>query len=77
MISSSSGSVECYQEFGGLHSCVAVFSVFPKNQAYSIQVAAQNNFGDGSFSDPISITVPVLSKYFIIIVTYYGNSVCG
>ena len=77
--------MECFQEFGGLYSCVAAFSVFPINQAYSIQLAAQNNFGDGSFSNPINVTllsVPVSSKYLtwyikIILVTYYGKSVCG
>ena len=58
-ISSSSGSVECYQEFGGLHSCVAAFSVFSNNQAYVIRVAVQNNFGEGPFSDPINETVPI------------------
>ena len=58
-IPSSSQSVQCYQEFGDLHSCVAAFSIFPHNQAYGIQVAAQNNFGEGPFSDPINATVPI------------------
>ena len=55
--------MECHQEFGDLYSCVAAFSLFPKNQVYSIQVAAQNNNGEGSFNDPINISVPVSSRY--------------
>ena len=62
-ISSSSGYAECSPEFGGLYSCVVVTLLIPNDQAFSIQVAAQNNNGDGSFSDPINISTPVSSRY--------------
>ena len=62
-ISSSSRNVECNPEFGGLYSCVVANSLIPNDQAFSIQVAAQNNNGEGSFSDPINISTPVSSRY--------------
>ena len=62
-ISSSSGSVECSQELDDLYSCVVATLLIPNYQAFSIQVAAQNNNGDGLFSDPINISAPVSSMY--------------
>ena len=61
-ISSSSRNVECSPEFGGLYSCVVATLLIPNDQAFSIQVAARNNNGDGSFSDPMNISTPVSSK---------------
>ena len=61
-ITSSHGSVDCSQEVGGPYSCVVAESLIPNNQTYSIQVSAQNNFGDGSFSDPINVYLPVSSR---------------
>ena len=63
-ISSSSGStMECFQEFGDLYSCVVATLLIPSDQAFSIQVAAQSDNGEGSFSDPINISTPVSSRY--------------
>ena len=56
--------VNCSQEVGDLYSCVVAELLIPSYQAYSIQVnvAAQNNYGEGSFSDPINVTLPVSSR---------------
>ena len=62
-IPSSSGNVECSPQFGGLYSCVVANSLIPNNQAFSIQVAAQSDNGEGSFSDPINISTPISSRY--------------
>ena len=62
-ISSSSRNVECSQEFGDLHSCVLATLSIPDNQAFSIQVAAHSDNGEGSFSDPINISTSVSSRY--------------
>jgi hypothetical protein len=56
--------VECSQEVGGLYSCVVAESILVSNQAYSIQVAAVNIHGEGSFSGPIIVTLPVSSKCY-------------
>jgi hypothetical protein len=63
-ISSSHRDVECSQEVGGLYSCVILAELLiPSNQTYSIQVAAQNNYGEGPFSDPINVlSVPVYGR---------------
>jgi hypothetical protein len=71
-ITSSHRDVQCSQEVGGLYSCVVAESLIPSNQAYSIQVAAVNNYGEGSFSDPISVTLPVSSRCY-----NFGNRICG
>ena len=55
--------MECSQEFGDLYSCVVTTLLIPSDQAFSIQVAAQSDNGDGSFSDPISISTTVSSMY--------------
>ena len=69
-ISSSSGSVDCREGFGGLYSCAVGTLLIPNNQlqAFSIQVAAQNNNGDGSFSDRINISTPVSSMELTCII---------
>jgi hypothetical protein len=61
-ISSSRRDVECSQEVGGLYSCVVAEWLISSNQAYSIQVAAGNSYGEGSFSDPINVTLPLSSR---------------
>jgi hypothetical protein len=54
--------IECSTEVSGLYSCVVAESLIPSNQAYSIQVAARNNYGEGPFSDPINVTLPLSSR---------------
>ena len=68
-ISSSNRNVNCSQEvaIGGLHSCVVSESLIPSNQAYSIQVAAVNNNGEGLFSNPVIASVPVSSRCYLLI----------
>ena len=62
-ITSFRDSVDCSQEVGGPYSCVVTeSSLISNNQSYSFQVAAQNNNGDGSFSDPINVFLPVSSR---------------
>ena len=63
-ISSFRSDVECSQEVSGLYSCVVAESLIPSNQAYSIQVAAQNNYCEGSLSDPINVILPVSSRCY-------------
>ena len=72
VIHSFHSDVQCSQEVdGGPYSCVVAESRVPSNQAYSIQVAAQNNpYGEGSFSDPINVTLPVSSMCYLIIYNY-------
>ena len=72
-ISSFHRDVNCRQEVGGLYSCVVAELLIPSNQAYSIQVAAQNRYGEGSFmiSDPINVSVPVFCRCYL---KNYGNS---
>ena len=64
-ITSSHSSVNCSEEVDGLYSCVVAESPIPGNQAYSIQVAAVNNYGEGSFSNPISVTLPISSRCYL------------
>ena len=63
-ITSSRDDVNCSQEVGGPYSCVVneSSSLISSYQSYSFQVAAQNNNGDGSFSDPINVSLPVSSR---------------
>ena len=56
-ISSSSRSLICPRESGGPSSCLAPASFFIVNVAYSFRIAAQNNFGVGSFSNPVISTI--------------------
>ena len=55
--SQSNRNVECCQEPAGPYSCLAGASVFIIGVAYSFQVAAQNVYGVGSFSDPVIATI--------------------
>ena len=72
-ISSSHSGVNCSQEVGGPYSCVVAESLIPSNQAYSIQVAAQNSYGDGSFSDPINVSLPVSSRCYLKNIVFVNN----
>ena len=48
----------CLQESGGPYSCMVVASLrFISGVTYSFQVAAQNIYGVGSFSNPVNIAV--------------------
>ena len=55
-IVSNHSKVECCQEPGGPYSCLVASSFFIPHVTYSFQVAAQNSFGVGSFSNSV-ITV--------------------
>ena len=59
MISSSHDDLLCGQESGGPYSCRVANSLFISNQAYTFQVAANNNEGVGSFSYPITKSIPM------------------
>ena len=72
-ISSTSGMVECSQEFGDLYLCVVATSLIPNSQAISIQVAAQSDNGEGPFSDPINISTSVSSIKYLMCVASYLN----
>ena len=70
-ISNRHASFLCGQESGGPYSCRVANSLFRLNQTYSFQVAARNNHGDGSFSDPVtteSIPIPISQGIVILIV---------
>ena len=56
IIISTDSKVECRQEPGGPYSCLAASIFFIPHVTYSFQVAAQNSFGVGSFSNSV-ITV--------------------
>ena len=60
--------VQCSQEIGGLYSCVLAESLFLSNQSYSFQVAVRNDYGEGSFSDPINVSLPVSSRWSCTII---------
>ena len=49
----------CRQEPGGPYSCRMAYMFFNRNQTYTFQVAARNNNGVGSFSDPITKFIPI------------------
>ena len=55
----SHNSFLCGQESGGSYSCQVANSFFKLNEAYTFQVAAENNEGVGSFSDPITKSIPI------------------
>ena len=63
-ITSYHSDVECSQEVGGLYSCVVAESLIQNNDIYSIQVTAQNNYGEGSYSDPVNVSLPVSSRCY-------------
>ena len=63
-VSISSVQGECSQDVDDHYSCLVAESLIPNNQSYSFQVAAQNSYGKGSFSDPINVSVPVSSRCY-------------
>ena len=60
--------MQCNQQVSGLHSCVVADSRISSNQIYSFQVAAQNSYDEGSFSDPINVSLPVSSRWSCTII---------
>ena len=68
-ISSSDSRLICRQESGGPYSCVAAPTLFIPRVTYSFQVAAQNNFGVGSFSNPVIFTIGSLGRHTILMLT--------
>ena len=71
-ITSSNGGVGCSQEVGGPYSCLVAESLLHSHNSYSIRIAALNNNGDGSFSDPINVSLPVSSRWY-----FKGYCQCG
>ena len=66
-ITSFHRSLQCSQEVGGLYSCVVTESLLiSSNQSYNFQVSAQNNYGDGPFSDPINVSLPASSRCYAL-----------
>ena len=55
--------VQCSQEVGSPYSCVVAESPIPSNQAYSFRVVVHSDYGHGSFSDPINVSLPVSSRW--------------
>ena len=62
-ISSSDNKLLCRQEPGGPYSCVEQTSFFISGATYSFQVAAQNMYGVGSFSDPVTTVYSSQGKH--------------
>ena len=52
-ISSSDNNLERHQDSGGHYSCTLHASLFTFGETYSFQVAAQNIYGLGLFSNPV------------------------
>ena len=64
-ISSSDSRFECRLEPGGPYSCVETISLFTPGVTYFFQVAAQNNHGVGSFSDPVTAVYGSQGRQFV------------
>ena len=62
-ISSSDNKLVCRQDSCGHYSCLPGPSVFMFGETYSFQVAAQNIYGLGSFSDPVFAEYGSQGKY--------------
>ena len=57
-ISISDTGVDCLQESSGPYSCVVAAGLrFTPGVTYSFQVAAQNSYGVGSFSNSVNIAL--------------------
>ena len=67
IIVSTDRRVECRQELGGPYnySCLAASSLFIPRVTYSFQVAAQNSFGVGSFSNSVIILYGSQGNHYI------------
>ena len=66
----SDTGVDCLQESGGSYSCVVAAGLrFTSGVTYSFQVAAQNIYGVGSFSNPVNIAVhhPIGKHNYILL----------
>ena len=69
---STDSNIMCRQEPGGPYSCLIATSDFLSHISYSFQVAAENDIGTGSLSDPV-ITIYASNGTHItiaVIVTY-------
>ena len=75
MISNHHTSLLCDQESGGPYSCRVVSSLFRSYRMYAFQVAAQNNEGIGSFSDPITKLIPIMMSQGSesVIITHFAT----
>ena len=58
-VSSHHTSFLCGQESGGPYPCWVIYTFFNHSQIYTFQVAARSHNGDGSFSDPITVFIPI------------------
>ena len=65
IIVSTDSKVECHQEPGGPYSCLAASSFFIPHVTYSFQVAAQNSFGVGSYSNSVIILYDSNGNHYI------------
>ena len=65
IIVSTDSRVECRQEPGGPYSCLAASSFFIPCMTYSFQVAAQNSFGVGSFSNSVATVYGSQGNHYI------------
>ena len=70
---STDSKVEFHQEPGGPYSCLAASSLFIHHETYSFQVAAQNSFGVGSFSNSVTTVPGSSSQGNHYNVMYYGT----
>ena len=71
IIFSTNSKVECHKEPSGPYSCLAASSFFIPHVTYSFQVAAQNSFGVGSFSNSVIILYGSNGNYYYVM--YYGT----
>ena len=69
IIVSTDSRVECHQEPGGPYSCLAASSFFSGHVTYSFQVAAENTFGVGSFSNSVITVYGSPGNHYM----YYGT----
>ena len=60
-ISNSHEDLLCGQEPDGPYSCRVANLLFISDEPYTFQVAARNKEGFGSFSDPITKSIPILN----------------
>ena len=71
IIVSTDSRMECHQEPGGPYSCLAASSLFILRVTYSFQVAAQNSFGVGSYSNSVIILYGSNGNHYNVM--YYGT----
>ena len=69
--SSTDSKVECHQEPGSPYLCLAASLFFIPHVTYSFQVAAQNSFGVGSYSNSVIILYGSNGNHYYVM--YYGT----